>query len=162
MKWPTDTTDTPHLCTTAYHCLHNTHSTTSGSGAHFLADTTQRQSPQLMASLLMSSAADTQRQEVMRKELLDLNTQRNKMENEIKEWQSILDSQNVGLNEPLVDAQGFPRNDIDIHQIRIARNKIICLNNDYKNLMKQIEEKLFAFHELAKREDKPNDDNPEK
>ncbi|CAG2119324.1 unnamed protein product, partial [Medioppia subpectinata] len=114
-------TTAPHLCS-PLPPQHTLQSTSSGSGAHFihrfLADTTQRQlmaSPHKTISVLivMSSAADTQRQEVMRKELLDLNTQRNKMENEIKEWQSILDSQNVGLNEPLVDSQGFPRNDID-------------------------------------------------
>lgn len=33
--------------------------------------------------------------------------------------------QNVGMNESLVDNEGFPRNDIDIYQVRIARNKIV-------------------------------------
>jgi len=57
------------------------------------------------------------------------------------------------MNDPMVDGQGFPRNDIDVHQIRIARNKIICLNNDIKNLFVRIEEKLFAFHEMDKTDD---------
>ena len=30
----------------------------------------------------------------------------------------------VGLHEPLVDAQGFPRADVDVHQVRILRNRI--------------------------------------
>lgn len=33
---------------------------------------------------------------------------------------------NVGMHEPLVDAEGFPRNDIDLYQVRTARHKIIC------------------------------------
>lgn len=30
------------------------------------------------------------------------------------------------MNEPLVDSEGYPRNDLDIYQIRFARNRIIC------------------------------------
>lgn len=29
------------------------------------------------------------------------------------------------MDEPLVDRDGFPRADIDLYQVRIARNKII-------------------------------------
>ena len=31
----------------------------------------------------------------------------------------------VGMSEPLVDAEGFPREDVDVYQVRTARNKII-------------------------------------
>ena len=97
----------------------------------------------------VESSQNSEIRELLRKELLDLNAQRTKIENEIKEWQSILRSvtkisfhwircyfndfnvimnwqQNVGMDDSLVDSTGFPRNDIDVHQIRIARNKIIC------------------------------------
>lgn len=30
------------------------------------------------------------------------------------------------MDEPLVDDQGFPRNDIDVYQIRLTRSQIIC------------------------------------
>ena len=30
------------------------------------------------------------------------------------------------MNEPLVDAEGFPRDDIDLYQVRTARHNIIC------------------------------------
>lgn len=30
------------------------------------------------------------------------------------------------MDEPLVDDQDFPRNDIDVYQIRLIRNRIIC------------------------------------
>lgn len=70
------------------------------------------------------------------------------------------------MDEPLVDSEGFPRNDIDINQVRLARNRIICklsvyrkllincyhlislfsgLQNDIRGIMKQIEEKLGEY-----------------
>lgn len=30
------------------------------------------------------------------------------------------------MDESLVDDQDFPRNDIDVYQIRLTRNRIIC------------------------------------
>lgn len=30
------------------------------------------------------------------------------------------------MDEPLVDGQDFPRNDIDVYQVRLIRNRIIC------------------------------------
>ena len=31
---------------------------------------------------------------------------------------------NVGMHSPLIDAEGFPRADIDVHQVRVLRNRI--------------------------------------
>ncbi|NXG61460.1 PSMD9 ATPase, partial [Hemiprocne comata] len=56
----------------------------------------------------------------------------------------------VGMNEPLVDAEGFPRDDIDLYQVRTARHNIICLQNDHKALMKQVEEALHQLHAREK------------
>lgn len=39
----------------------------------------------------------------------------------------------VGLDDPLVDAEGYPRQDIDVYQVRHARHRIIC---KYGNVMK--------------------------
>lgn len=50
------------------------------------------------------------------------------------------------MNGPLVDAEGFPRNDIDIYQVRQARQTIICLQNDHKELMNQIQTLLNQYH----------------
>jgi Nas2 N_terminal domain len=33
---------------------------------------------------------------------------------------------NVGMNGPLLDSEGFPRNDIDVYSVRHARHRIIC------------------------------------
>ncbi|KAH8388510.1 hypothetical protein KR093_008211 [Drosophila rubida] len=53
---------------------------------------------------------------------------------------------NVGMTGPLIDSEGFPRNDIDIFQVRQARQTIICLQNDYKELMNQIQTELNKYH----------------
>lgn len=36
---------------------------------------------------------------------------------------------NVGMDDPVVDSEGYPRNDIDVYQVRHARHKIICASN---------------------------------
>ncbi|RWS25722.1 26S proteasome non-ATPase regulatory subunit 9-like protein [Leptotrombidium deliense] len=94
----------------------------------------------------------------LREELLELNKKRDKIDKEIKDWQAVLQSQKVGMNDPLVDAEGFPRNDIDVYQVRTARNKIICLQNDGKEVMRQIEEKLYKYHEL----NHPDNESPQR
>ncbi|XP_060650424.1 26S proteasome non-ATPase regulatory subunit 9 [Drosophila nasuta] len=53
---------------------------------------------------------------------------------------------NVGMNGPLIDAEGYPRNDIDVYQVRQARQTIICLQNDHKELMNQIQDQLNKYH----------------
>jgi len=71
------------------------------------------------------------------------------IEREIKHLGDVLASQkNVGMHSPLVDAEGYPRMDIDVAQVRHARHRIICLQNDHKAVMKEIEENLH--HVLAK------------
>ncbi|MGH0165091.1 UNVERIFIED_CONTAM: hypothetical protein FKN15_058642 [Acipenser sinensis] len=60
----------------------------------------------------------------------------------------------VGMTGPLVDAEGFPRGDIDVYQVRNARHNVACLQNDHKEIMQQIEEALYRLHayEREKRE----------
>ncbi|XP_015781061.1 26S proteasome non-ATPase regulatory subunit 9 [Tetranychus urticae] len=88
--------------------------------------------------------------EKVRKELLDLQKKRADLEQEILVYQDILKSLNIGMNEPLVDKEGFPRNDVDIYQVRTARNKIVCLSNDCKALTEQMEKKLHEFHAMSR------------
>merc|ERR1712241_1318258 len=71
-----------------------------------------------------------------REDALKLNDEKIKIEKEITEWKSVLDSEDdVGMNGPLIDNEGYPRNDIDIVKVRTARQKIICLSNDHKEKM---------------------------
>ncbi|OXB64127.1 hypothetical protein ASZ78_002057 [Callipepla squamata] len=67
-------------------------------------------------------------------------------------YQLLEDQKGVGTDGPLVDAEGFPRADIDLYQVRTARHSIACergrggLQNDHKALMKQVEEALHQLH----------------
>ncbi|KAK6173313.1 hypothetical protein SNE40_016788 [Patella caerulea] len=89
----------------------------------------------------------------------ELTKKRDELEKEIAELTEVLDSQQgVGLDGPLVDSQGFPRNDIDVYSVRHARHNIICLQNDHKALMKEIEETLYEIHAQAR--EKQNTDEP--
>ncbi|CAM1302412.1 PSMD9 (predicted) [Pycnogonum litorale] len=84
---------------------------------------------------------------ISREQVLLWAKQKEDIEEEIKSYLEILDSQkNVGMDEPLVDENGYPRNDIDVYQVRTARHKIICLRNDFKEKMLQIERGLHAVH----------------
>lgn len=57
---------------------------------------------------------------------------------------------NIGMNESLLDAEGFPRSDIDVYAVRQARHQIICLQNDLKTTMKEIEQGLINVHAEAR------------
>ncbi|XP_060825886.1 26S proteasome non-ATPase regulatory subunit 9 [Bombus pascuorum] len=81
--------------------------------------------------------------------VLQLMKDKDKIESDLKALKEILDINHVGMDDPLVDCEGYPRNDIDVYQVRHVRHKIICLRNDHKTLMKKIEEGLHELHALA-------------
>lgn len=56
------------------------------------------------------------------------------------------------MHGPLVDSEGFPRNDIDTYKVRQARQQIICLQNNHKALMKEIEQLIHQVHAEAREE----------
>ncbi|XP_059055693.1 26S proteasome non-ATPase regulatory subunit 9 [Achroia grisella] len=76
--------------------------------------------------------------------------EKDKIEQEIAELNAVLNTNNVGMREPLVDDEGFPRNDIDVARVRHARHRIICLQNDHKDKMKEIETALAELHAEAR------------
>ena len=51
-----------------------------------------------------------------------------------------------GLSGNLIDAEGFPRADLDLFEIRKMRNRLACLQTDHTTLMKQIEQGLYRLH----------------
>ncbi|KAI0632062.1 hypothetical protein C8Q77DRAFT_1123702 [Trametes polyzona] len=67
------------------------------------------------------------------------------IEAEMEAQFSILQSNAVDMNTPLVDPEGFPRADIDIWAVRHARVRIIELRNDHKALMDKI---LIALQDV--------------
>ena len=71
--------------------------------------------------------------------------QRDAMEREILDIQEALSADNLGgVNTPIVDREGFPRADIDVHTTLTLRNKLVKLNNDHKALMARIEAGLMG------------------
>ncbi|XP_029036679.1 26S proteasome non-ATPase regulatory subunit 9 [Osmia bicornis bicornis] len=81
--------------------------------------------------------------------VLQLMKDKDKIESDLKDLKEILDSNHVGMDDQLVDSEGYPRTDIDVYQVRHTRHKIICLRNDHKALMRKIEEGLHKVHRLA-------------
>ncbi|XP_030000050.1 26S proteasome non-ATPase regulatory subunit 9 [Sphaeramia orbicularis] len=79
---------------------------------------------------------------------------KDEIEEQIKAYYDVLEDQGVGVAGPLVDAEGYPRADVNLYQIRSARHNISCLQNDHKAIMAEIEEALHKLHaqEKAKRE----------
>ena len=74
------------------------------------------------------------------------------------------------MDGSLLDAEGYPRSDIDLYAVRTARNRVICeslfgywmlyslppchyvkgLRNDHKVVMQAVEQKLYAIHAEAR------------
>lgn len=55
----------------------------------------------------------------------------------------------AGLKESLVDAEGYPRGDIDIYNVKNKRRRFAEINNDHKQLMKKLEEITPRLLQLA-------------
>lgn len=72
---------------------------------------------------------------------------RTEIEAALDSYGAILDRNGIDMRSPLITAEGYPRSDIDVANVRIARTAIIRLKNDYKDLERQIE---TAVHEAFK------------
>lgn len=51
-----------------------------------------------------------------------------------------------GLRGSLVDEEGFPRADIDVHAVREARHRLACLQTDYRAVQRRLEELVLRVH----------------
>jgi len=94
-----------------------------------------------------------EKQEDLKQQLLKLNKAREEMEREMSDIVDFLQSPQPsgvvpGLEGNLIDDEGFPRADMDIHLIRIQRNKRALLQTDHKAKMKEIEALLLQIHEV--------------
>ncbi|RCK56600.1 26S proteasome non-ATPase regulatory subunit 9 [Candida viswanathii] len=54
------------------------------------------------------------------------------------------------MDTPLVTADGYPRSDVDVVSVRLIRVRIIRLKNDYRAVLRAIDEKMAG--EFAKRQ----------
>ena len=69
---------------------------------------------------------------------LSLISQKEGLETEIQTQYDILKSHDSTMSTPLVDAEGFPRADIDIWAVRHARVRVIELRNDISAIVERI------------------------
>ncbi|KAJ4421605.1 putative 26S proteasome regulatory subunit [Gnomoniopsis sp. IMI 355080] len=91
----------------------------------------------------------------------ELQRKKENMEAELKALSSVLDSHGVDMTTSLLTADGFPRADIDVAQIRTTRARIIHLRNDYKDLMAKIETHIHAHFASLMENAESNSDNPD-
>ena len=95
--------------------------------------------------------------------------QKDALEAELKALGQVLESQGCGMEDPLVDGEGFPRADIDVYQVlfllplfyevqtrtylnqvRHARHDIRSKGNDLKAVVRKIEAGLHSLHSQAR------------
>ena len=82
-----------------------------------------------------------------RDHLLALGRQKDALESQIAAIVDALGAPNLGgVSAPLVDAEGFPRADVDVHQTRTLRHQLAVLNTDHTALMLQVEQAMHALH----------------
>lgn len=58
----------------------------------------------------------------------------------------------MGIDTPLVDAEGYPRGDIDLYRARMLRGRLAEIKTDYKAVMKDVERHLQQLAMLTKSE----------
>lgn len=75
--------------------------------------------------------------------------QKEAMEEEMEGHFGLLGMHGVTLSTPLVDSEGFPRADIDVHAIRIARTALIRLRNDHRQLMEELGKVLEEIYKVG-------------
>eukprot|EP01091_Cochliopodium_minus_P003771 TRINITY_DN1373_c0_g1_i1.p1 TRINITY_DN1373_c0_g1~~TRINITY_DN1373_c0_g1_i1.p1 ORF type:complete len:229 (+),score=68.64 TRINITY_DN1373_c0_g1_i1:128-814(+) len=86
------------------------------------------------------------------KKLQILMQSKQKLEKEMEEIYNFLTVENnFGMEGGLIDGNGFPINDVGkILSVRSSRHKLAMMRNDYKKIMKMIEEGLYSFHNQPK------------
>ena len=57
--------------------------------------------------------------------VLDLMKDKEALEAELKALGQVLESQGCGMEDALVDGEGFPRSDIDVYQVNLACDEIV-------------------------------------
>ncbi|PWY88355.1 hypothetical protein BO70DRAFT_350725 [Aspergillus heteromorphus CBS 117.55] len=71
--------------------------------------------------------------------MVDLMQEKERIEEELSALSSVLTSHGVRMSTSLTTFDGFPRDDIDVAQIRTTRTRIIRLRNDHKDVMSHLE-----------------------
>lgn len=107
------------------------------------------------------SSFSTQRPNYDNLTLKQLGDAKDRLEGELRALGQVLDSHGVNMNTSLTTFDGYPRDDIDVAQVRVTRARIIHLKNDYKDLMNKIEKSLEEHHAQIKADMKAKQDRGE-
>ena len=83
--------------------------------------------------------------------LFKLQTKKREVEESMEECMERLRACGCMNDAPLVDAEGFPRDDIDIISVLHDRKQLKELQNDHKAIMKEMEDGLHRLHALDRR-----------
>lgn len=75
----------------------------------------------------------------------DLCQRKEAIEVEVECIVEALKSTGAGITGSLVDAEGFPRSDIDVYTTRYQRHRYHCLQTDHTEVMKQIEVSMTQY-----------------
>lgn len=85
----------------------------------------------------------------LKEEMRSLMERMREIEQQIEQTVAALEAPGLGgLRGSLVDSEGFPRADVDVHGTRTLRNQHARLDTDHKALMALIESKLAAIYAL--------------
>ena len=91
-----------------------------------------------------------------REALKALILRKDELEKQILDASEAVSAENMGgASGALVDSEGYPVADIDIHTTRIMRNKLASLNFDHQALMRQIEAGLTGGAGLPATHERP-------
>jgi 26S proteasome non-ATPase regulatory subunit 9 len=95
---------------------------------------------------MSSSVASNDLVQQTKQSLKTLNAQRRSLEQEadalVSELNDGSQGEPMGLDTPLVDAEGYPRADIDVYRARTLRKRLGEIRTDHNGLMKNIEQTL--------------------
>ncbi|KAJ5082975.1 26S proteasome non-ATPase regulatory subunit 9 [Penicillium argentinense] len=84
----------------------------------------------------------------------ELMQEKERIEEELSALSNVLNSHGVTMRSTLTTFDGYPRDDIDIAQVRATRVRMIHLQNDHKEVMKCLEKGLHAhFAQLQNAQD---------
>jgi hypothetical protein len=103
-----------------------------------------------------SAAAMAAHQQELRKHLEVLDVQRRSLEFESEAIVTELTTSDntrippMGIDTPLVDREGFPRNDIDVLRARTLRGRLMTIRTDHKLLLQQIDAQLAILTAATK------------
>eukprot|EP01025_Chloroclados_australasicus_P004992 TRINITY_DN11403_c0_g1_i1.p2 TRINITY_DN11403_c0_g1~~TRINITY_DN11403_c0_g1_i1.p2 ORF type:complete len:233 (-),score=27.81 TRINITY_DN11403_c0_g1_i1:402-1019(-) len=87
----------------------------------------------------------------LKAQLKQLDFQKKQIETELDvRYGRLLGPNGPGLSGNLVDAEGYPRADIDILEVRQDRQRVSELQNDLKNVIEKISDLLERLHSVAR------------